>query len=136
MNETYTVVERTPTVEDYNRVRASAGLMVKDEIAAERGLANTLHAVCITCGETTVGIGRVIGDGGLFFDIVDIAVMAEHQRKGVGNMIMKSLMNYIEAHARPTALISLMANRGVAQFYERYGFRVRDPDMPAMQIRK
>ena len=136
MTKEYVVVEQTPAVEDYNRVRQSAGLSVKDEIAAQRGLASTLFAVCILHNGVTVGIGRVIGDGGLFYDIVDIAVVTEHQQKGVGKMIMDALMGYIDAHARPTSIVCLMANRGVAPFYEKYGFQARDTDMPGMIIRK
>lgn len=132
----YQVVERVPTVEEYDRVRNAAGLPVKSKTAVKRGLANTLHAVCIEYANQVVGIGRVIGDGGLFYDIVDIAVLPEHQKRGVGSMIMGSLMKYIDAHAEPTALICLLSNRGVAGFYEKYGFQVRDPKMPAMIIRK
>jgi GNAT superfamily N-acetyltransferase len=136
MDAKYSVVERTPTVAEYNRIRESAGLSVKDELAAEQGLAGTLYAVCIEQDGVAVGIGRVIGDGGLFFDIVDVAVLAEHWRKGVGQSIMAALMTYVDAHARPSSLICLMANRGVAQFYEKFGFKARDPDMPGMIIRK
>jgi GNAT superfamily N-acetyltransferase len=133
---TYLVIERTPTVREYNEVRRSAGLTVKDAIAAQRGLQNTLYAVCIVHDEAVIGIGRVIGDGGLFYDIVDVAVVAEHQRKGVGHLIMNGLMSYIETNARPSALICLMANKGVAPFYEKYGFKAREPNMPGMIIRK
>jgi ribosomal protein S18 acetylase RimI-like enzyme len=136
MAEAYIVVERVPTVEEYNRVRGAAGLSVRDSIAAQRGLANTLYGVCIEHAGVTIGIGRVIGDGGLFYDIVDVAVVPEHQKKGIGEMLMEALMKYINAHARPTSLICLMANKGVAPFYEKYGFKAREPDMPGMNIRK
>jgi GNAT superfamily N-acetyltransferase len=130
------VVERVPSVEEYNRVRRAAGLTVKDEVAAKHGLANTLYGVCILHEGEAVGIGRVIGDGGLFYDIVDVAVVAEHQGKGLGELIMNALMGYLDAHARPSSIICLMANRGVAPFYERFGFQARDEDMPGMIIRK
>jgi ribosomal protein S18 acetylase RimI-like enzyme len=132
----YTVCERTPTVQEYNEVRLAAGLSVKHELAATQGLAHTLYAVCIVHDEAVVGIGRVIGDGGLFFDLVDIAVDRRHQGRGVGKLLMTALMTYIDANAPPSSLICLMANRGVAPFYEKYGFKARDPDMPGMIIRK
>ena len=132
----YSVIERTPTVQEYNEVRRAVGLSVKDEIAAARGLSKTLFAVCVVHDEVVVGIGRVIGDGGLFYDIVDVAVAAQHQQQGVGKMIMDSLMSYIDANAPPSSLICLMANKGVAPFYEKYGFKARDADMPGMIIRK
>jgi GNAT superfamily N-acetyltransferase len=136
MNEEYAVIERTPEVSEYNRVRQAASLSVKDELAVQHGLANTLYAVCVVRDGMTVGIGRVIGDGGLFYDIVDVAVIKEHQRKGVGKMIMDALMSYIDAHARPTSIVCLMANKGIAPFYEKFGFKARDTDMPGMVIRK
>ena len=132
----YKTVERTPTVREYNAVRLAAGLTVKDELAAQLGLRNTLFGICIVHDEAVVGIGRVIGDGGLFYDIVDVAVVAEHQRRGVGKMIMDRLMSYIEVNARPSSLVCLMANKGIAPFYEKYGFKAREADMPGMIIRR
>jgi GNAT superfamily N-acetyltransferase len=132
----YQLIERTPTVEEYNRVRQAAGLSVKDPAAAKRGLANTLFAACVVHEETVVGIGRVIGDGGLFYDVVDIAVVPEHQKQGVGQLIMTALMKYIDANALPSSVICLMSNKGVAPFYEKFGFKARDADMPGMMIRK
>lgn len=132
----YEVIERTPTVVEYNDVRRDAGLSVKDNIAAQQGLSNSLYAVCIVHNGEVVGIGRVIGDGGLLYDLVDVAVVAEHQRKGVGNMIMDALMGYVNRNALPSSLICLMAHKGIAPFYERYGFKAREPDMPGMIIRK
>jgi hypothetical protein len=49
---------------------------------------------------------------------------------------MDALMKYIDIHARPSSIICLMANKGVAPFYEKYGFKAREPDMPGMMIRK
>lgn len=134
--DSFVVIERTPTVEEYNHVRQAGGLTVKDKIAAQHGLARTLFGVCIIYNGATIGIGRVIGDGGLFYDIVDVAVVAEYRKKGVGKLIMDALMRYIDANARPSSLVCLMANKGIAPFYERYGFKARDPDMPGMIIRK
>jgi GNAT superfamily N-acetyltransferase len=133
---TYSIVERTPKVAEYNYVRQAAGLSVKDERAAVQGLAGTLYAVCIEHEDAIVGIGRVIGDGGLFFDIVDVAVVPEHWGKGVGKLVMTALMSYVDTHAGPSSLVCLMANRGLAPFYEKFGFTARDPDMPGMIIRK
>lgn len=74
-------------------------------------------------GSVPIGIGRVIGDGGCFFEVVDIAVLPAHQKKGVGDLIMRALMGYIHENAPPTAYVSLMADHGTPKFYERYGFQ-------------
>lgn len=132
MREDFEIKRRTPTPEEYNRIREAAGLSVKDEIAVERGLAGTLFAVCIEYEGETVGIGRVIGDGGIFFEVVDIAVVPEHQKKGLGAAIMEELMSWVHEHARPTAFVSLISDKGMSGFYERYGFKVRPPESPGM----
>jgi ribosomal protein S18 acetylase RimI-like enzyme len=78
--------------------------------------------VVVYGGDQPVGIGRVVGDGGCFFEVVDIAVRPEHQKKGLGDRIMKALMAYLHANAPSTAYVSLMADHGTPKFYERYGF--------------
>ena len=57
----YRLVERVPSVEDYNRVRSAAGLGRRDPSAANVGLPNTLFGVCVESDERVVGIGRGSG---------------------------------------------------------------------------
>jgi len=130
----YRLAERVPSVEDYNRVRVAAGLSEKYAEAAIVGLANTVFGVCVENRGEAVGIGRVIGDGGLFFE-VDIAVVPEHQKKGLGKTIMDALTSWLTVNAPPTAFVSLIADEGLSGFYERYGFRVRSPEAPGMSLK-
>jgi GNAT superfamily N-acetyltransferase len=131
----YRLAERVPSVEDYNRVRVAAGLSEKYAEAAMVGLANTVFGVCVENRGEVVGLGRVIGDGGLFFEVVDIAVVPEHQKKGLGKTIMDALMSWLTANAPPTAFVSLIADEGLSGYYERYGFRVRPPEAPGMSLK-
>jgi hypothetical protein len=62
----YRLVERVPSVEDYNRVRSVAGLGKRNPAAANVGLPNTLFGVCVESDGRVVGIGGIIGDGGYF----------------------------------------------------------------------
>lgn len=133
-NRGYSVVERVPSVEEYNSIRVAAGLKGKDTEAASIGLANILFGTCIEVAGQTVGLGRVVGDGALYFEVVDIAVVPEHQGKGLGALIMDSLMSRVRQGARPGAFVSLIAGEGVSPFYERYGFIVRTPESPGMTM--
>ena len=128
----YRLLGRVPSVEDYNRVRTAAGLGGKDPAAAEVGLANTVFGVCVERDEGLVGFGRIVGDGGLFFEVVDIAVLPEHQKKGLGAMVMDALTSWLRSNAAPGAFVSLVADPGVSGFYEGYGFGVRPPESPGM----
>src|ERR1035437_4058265 len=109
MKMNYTLKREVPSVSDYIAIRLAAGLSRKSEEAARLGLANSLFAVAVYCGDKPIGIGRVVGDGGCFFEVTDIAVLPEHQKKGVGDMIMRSIMEFLRDKAPKTAYVSLMA---------------------------
>jgi GNAT superfamily N-acetyltransferase len=132
----YELRHETPSIDDYIRIRLEAGLSRKSVEAATVGLAHGLFSVVAYDGDQPIGIGRIIGDGGCFFQIVDIAVVPEHQKKGVGDLIMRGLMDYIHTHCPPTAYISLMAHNGTPEFYARYGFTAGElPSTAGMYLR-
>ena len=83
--------EAIPASDEYLALRKLAGLSAFSEEGAAIGLPNSWFAVCVRDGDRLVGMGRVIGDGGLFFQIVDIAVDPALHRKGVGRAIMAAL---------------------------------------------
>lgn len=128
----FRLVERPPTVAEYQRLQEAVGWDVLDAEAVARGLGNSLFSVCVTFNGDVIGCGRVIGDGGMYFYIQDIIVAPEFQGKGIGRRIMETVMGYIRSHAHPNAFISLMATEGVASFYQRYNFREMPPEMPGM----
>jgi GNAT superfamily N-acetyltransferase len=132
----YILRKEVPQVEDYIAIRLAAGLSRKSEEAARRGLRNSLFGVVVYEGETPIGIGRVIGDGGCFYEVTDIAVVPAHQKKGVGDMIMRAIMDYLRANAPTTAYVSLMADHGTPHFYARYGFSFAEmPKASGMYLR-
>jgi len=55
------------------------------------GLPNSLYAVQFRLDGELIAMGRVIGDGGCFFQIVDIAVDPAHQGQGLGRRIMEHI---------------------------------------------
>ena len=130
----YRLVERVPPVEDYNRVREATGLGRRDPVAAEMGLPNTLFGVCVEHDGRIVAIGRIIGDGGLFFQVVDVAVLPEHQKKRLGVRIMHALKSWLGENAPLGAYVQLIADEGTPEFYEKYGFRVRAPEDSGMSL--
>ncbi|QDZ10654.1 GNAT family N-acetyltransferase [Devosia ginsengisoli] len=131
----YELVSGTPSVEDYRRLRRVAGLSEKSQAAAEAGLPNTWHAVTIRHDGSTIGMGRVIGDGGTAFQIVDIAVEPEHQGQGLGKRIVAALVDHLRAHAPASAYVSLIADGDAQYLYAKYGFAPVMPESIGMGMR-
>jgi GNAT superfamily N-acetyltransferase len=103
-----------------------------DSTSTDIGLRNSLFSVCVLFKNEVIGYGRVIGDGAIFFYVQDIMVSPEHQKKGVGRMIMSAIMDYLNIHARKYTFVGLMAAKGAAGFYEKFGFLARPPERPGM----
>lgn len=120
--EEIVLVERFPGVDDYRRLRSVSGLSPKSAEAAALGLANTLYGVSLKRGGDTIGMGRIIGDGGCFFVVVDIAVQPEYQRRGLGKRIMTALDAWLRAHAPDSSNVSLFADGDARHLYAQYGF--------------
>lgn len=120
--ESFHLVERFPGIDDYRRLRSVAGLSPKSAEAAMRGLANTLYGVSVLDGERAVGMGRIIGDGGCFFVVVDIAVQPEFQKRGLGKRIMEALDAWLRANAPESSNVSLFADGDAKHLYAKYGF--------------
>jgi ribosomal protein S18 acetylase RimI-like enzyme len=91
------------------KLRVVAGLSPESAEAAALGLSNTIFGITILRNGGVVGTGRLIGDGGLFFSIVDIAVEPGHQGRGLGKAIMNALVEHVKSTAKVGADISLIA---------------------------
>lgn len=127
MDDRYVLSAETPAQADYLRLRIVAGLTPKSAEGAAAGLPNTVFAVVVREGDAVVGMGRIIGDGGLFFQIVDIAVEPGHQAQGLGKAIVAALTDHLRATAPAGAYVSLMADGQAHRLYSQFGFEPTAP---------
>jgi GNAT superfamily N-acetyltransferase len=128
----YRLVERDPTVEEYQRLRGAVGWGEMSDEGVAVGLPNALYSVVLELDGEAVGCGRVVGDGGLYFYLQDVIVLPEHQGRGQGARLMDAVMGYLARACPPGAFVGLMAAVGAEPFYERYGFRRRSDQQPGM----
>ncbi|RWX81475.1 N-acetyltransferase [Neorhizobium lilium] len=126
-HDDYRIELHVPGVDDYLRLRQASGLSTFSREAAEKGLPNSIFGVCLMHGGAVVGMGRIIGDGGCFFQVTDIAIMPEHQGRGLGKMIMAALTDYIEKQLPKTAYVSLIADVPANRLYKQFGFAETAP---------
>ncbi len=116
------LTESFPGIRDYCRLRLAAGMSPKTEQAAQRGLANTLYGVSLLRDDELVGMGRVVGDNGCFFIVVDVAVIPQLQRQGLGRRIMAALDRWLRANVPESAYVSLVADGDARHLYAKFGF--------------
>lgn len=124
----YELVEETPAIDDYRRLRSVSGLSPKSLEAARIALPNTLYAVVVRHEGRAIGMGRVVGDGGCHMQVVDMAVEPAHQGKGIGKAIFAALEAWLKRTAPDTAYVSLIADGDAKHLYAKFGF---EPVMPA-----
>lgn len=132
----YTTRLAIPAIATYQQLRIAAGLSAKTAEAAAKGLPNSLFAVQVLLGDDVVGMGRIIGDGGCFYQVVDIAVLPAHQGKGLGKLIMREIMRYIDSEVPPSAYVSLIADGQAQDLYAQFGFRHTAPASAGMALKR
>ncbi len=131
----YSFSDQTPSVETYLRLRHIAGLSPKTEAGAAVGLPRSLISVQILAGDEPVGMGRVVGDGALFVQVVDIAVDPAHQGRGLGKAIMGRLMDRMRADLPSGTYVSLLADGEAHRLYAQYGFTLTAPASVGMALK-
>ncbi|QEH67318.1 GNAT family N-acetyltransferase [Cellulosilyticum sp. ST5] len=118
----------TISVEDYNDLRSGVGWETLENEQAQRGIENTYYLVAAIKDERTIGLTRVISDGGYIALIADVIVNPDYQGQGIGKMLVEDALTFIETHLGKDELmvmVSLMAAKGKEKFYEKCGLRVR-----------
>lgn len=133
MSDNVEIRYNPPAAEEYLALRAAAGLSPKDLAGSKIALQNSIFAVTLRQPDKQlIGMGRIIGDGGCFFHIVDIAVHPDYQGKGLGKVMMSEIMNYLEGHAPKESYVSLIADVPADSLYAKYGFDYTGPKSVGM----
>ncbi|MEV4706862.1 GNAT family N-acetyltransferase [Actinoplanes sp. NPDC049316] len=134
--EGYRLLDGPPPADEYLALRREAGLAPKSRAQAVAALAGSWYA-CHVLHESsglTAGMGRVVGDGGWYFAVVDLAVLADHRRRGLGDAILTVLLERIRRKAPPGASVHLVAGRPGSALYARHGFTETAPPSAGMAL--
>jgi len=134
MTDEFALIELAPTPEEYRNPRKAAGWFDIDFYAMKVGLSNSQFSVCVIHNDKVIGCGRVIGDGGLYYYIQDVIVLPKYQKRGLGKLIMDSIMKFFDENIQPITFIGLMAAKGQSKFYKQFGFNERPEYGPGMYL--
>ena len=133
-NDKYVILHRAPSVSEFQALRNARGLRELDPEAVSEALTHSLFAVCVIYNNSTIGTGRVIGDGGLYYYIHDVLVSPEFANEGIAELIMDEIMLYLSKKTSPNATIAVSAVEGRVNLYERYGFKESPELCPGMKL--
>ncbi|WNQ13986.1 GNAT family N-acetyltransferase [Paenibacillus aurantius] len=98
----------------------------------EKSIANSVYGLVAISDGNVIGMGRIVGDGAMYYYIQDVAVLPEYQNKGVGRQMIEKLLKHIKDHCPGAAFVGLFASQGKEDFYERFGFKNYSPEMTGM----
>jgi ribosomal protein S18 acetylase RimI-like enzyme len=118
----FEILSAMPTPKEYVELRALVGWGEVDLEVASKGLERSLFNVSARLGSRLVGMGRVVGDGAMFFYIQDLVVDPEFQNKGLGKLLMDQIEIYISQVAVKGATVGLFSAQGKESFYMRYEY--------------
>jgi len=112
------------TVKEYNSLRKSVNWKELPEAQAERGLINTYYLTAAVLDGQTVGMARLISDGGYVAYLADVVVNEKYQGLGIGKLILTDMLDYIKntLSQGDQVMVILVAAKGKEEFYTKMGF--------------
>lgn len=120
------LVDNILQAEDFIRLRIDTGFAEIPVEHARKALQNGLINVSAIYNDELVGIGRLVGDGAMYWYLQEIIVLPKYQRKGIGTMIVNHLVDYAKANSITGKFTTIggVSAKGKEPFYEKMGFEI------------
>ena len=124
------------SVEDYNKLSDAVGWGVIKPERVAYALKRSDFIVAAHLDGQAIGMARVMQDG-LQAHIMDVMVLPDYQKRGIGYSLMEYVMQYINNLSQNGGIfVSLMSALGKDGFYEKFGLESRPTDKsgPGMSL--
>ncbi|MBD5526052.1 MAG: GNAT family N-acetyltransferase [Lachnospiraceae bacterium] len=120
------LVDNILQAEDFIRLRIDTGFAEIPVEHARKALQNGLINVSAIYNDELVGMGRLVGDGAMYWYLQEIIVVPKYQRKGIGTMIVNHLVDYAKANSITGKFTTIggVSAKGKEPFYEKMGFEI------------
>lgn len=127
------ITEEFPQNQEYMDLKAAAGLPEVEISAIATALnRSVLSLLARDDNDRLIGMGRVVGDGAFYFQLVDIMVAASHLDQGVEEMIVSELLSRLEKIALSGAEVTVITDVPGIKLYQHAGFKLLYPDRYGM----
>lgn len=120
------LVDNILQAEDFIRLRIETGFAEIPVEHARKALQNGLINVSAIYNGELVGMGRLVGDGAMYWYLQEIIILPKFQRKGIGTMIVNHLVDYAKANSITGKFTTIggVSAKGKEPFYEKMGFDI------------
>ena len=97
----------------------------RNEIA-KRALEGGLINVSALLDGQLVGMGRMVGDGAMYWYLQEIIILPEYQKIGIGTKIVNYLIDYAVEHSATGTFTTIggVSAKGKEGFYSKLGFDI------------
>jgi GNAT superfamily N-acetyltransferase len=121
------IERRMPTLAEHRRLAEAVGWgSVFDWDRVSLSLERSPFGVVALAGDLVIGMGRLVGDGVMYFYVQDVVVLPEFQGGGVGHAIVDALLTFVRETAHTGAFTGLFATPDAMRLYEQHGFTTGD----------
>ncbi len=128
------LVDNILQAEDFVRLRIETEFAEIPLEHARKALQNGLINVSAIYHDELVGMGRLVGDGAMYWYLQEIIIAPEFQRKGIGTMIVNHLVDYAKANSVTGHFTTIggVSAKGKEPFYKKMGFEIISNGMVKM----
>lgn len=127
------ITEEVPQLKEYIDLRFDAGLPEVEESIAETALNRSLLSVLVRDGnDRLIGMGRVIGDGALYSQLVDVMAAASYRDQGLEETIVSELLARLKKIAPSGAEVTVITDVPGIKLYQHAGFKLLYPERYGM----
>jgi len=129
-------VEHFINAKDYLLLRSELGWKTIREEQVERALKNSMINISIFNEDKCIGMGRVVGDYVLKGMLTDIIVSSKYHGKGVGKLIVTTLIKELTVQLGEGELFQLEASptNGNREFYVKCGLKYKPENQDGVYL--
>ena len=120
------LIDNVLKAEDFVRLRIETGFTEVPVEHARKALKNGLINVSAYYEGELIGMGRLVGDGAMYWYLQEIIVLPKYQKQGVGTKIVNHLIEYAKENSKTCKFTTIggVSAKGKEGFYKKLGFDV------------
>ena len=130
------LIKKDIKTSDFVRIRRNLKWNEIPETLVEKAINGSMINISVYDNEECVGVGRIVGDGALKGMLTDIMVLNEFQGKGVGKLIVTSLIKELENMVNDGCCFQLEASPTAnnREFYIKCGLKYKPQNQDGVYL--